>query len=79
MTYLREAGMVPAPQVTPSPAEVLLERYRCWMQSERGLSASTMLRYANTARRLLTEQAMVDVSGSKGEIWAIPQDTGPMG
>ncbi|MER7693314.1 hypothetical protein [Streptomyces sp. NPDC097610] len=60
MTYLREAGVVPAPQVTPSPAEVLLERYRCWMESERGLSASTMLRYANTARRFLTEQAMID-------------------
>ncbi|WP_330350943.1 tyrosine-type recombinase/integrase [Streptomyces sp. NBC_00582] len=60
MTYLREAGVVPAPQVTPSPAEVLLERYRCWMESERGLLASTMLRYANTARRFLTEQAMVD-------------------
>ncbi|WP_327436443.1 hypothetical protein OG279_37355 (plasmid) [Streptomyces sp. NBC_01201] len=51
MMFLREAGVVPAPQVTPSPAEVLLERYRCWMESERGLSASTMLRYGNTARR----------------------------
>jgi site-specific recombinase XerD len=60
LTFLREAGVVPAPQVTPSPAEVLLERYRCWMESERGLSASTMLRYGNTARRFLAEQAMTD-------------------
>ncbi|MDX2918327.1 hypothetical protein [Streptomyces sp. NE06-03C] len=30
------------------------------MESERGLSASTMLRYGNTARRFLTEQAMAD-------------------
>lgn len=40
LTFLREAGVVPAVQVAPSPAEVLLERYRCWMESERGLSAS---------------------------------------
>ena len=30
------------------------------MESERGLSASTMLRYGNTARRFLTEQATTD-------------------
>ena len=60
LMFLREAGVVPAPQVTPAPADVLLERYRCWMESERGLSASTMLRYGNTARRFLAEQAMTD-------------------
>jgi site-specific recombinase XerD len=60
LMFLREAGVVPAPQVTPSPAEVLLELYRCWMESERGLSASTMLRYGNTARRFLAEQATQD-------------------
>ncbi|MFC9534309.1 tyrosine-type recombinase/integrase [Streptomyces sp. NPDC056975] len=60
LTFLREAGVVPAQQVAPSPEEVLLERYRCWMESERGLSASTMLRYGNTARRFLAEQAMTD-------------------
>ncbi|MFJ8002693.1 tyrosine-type recombinase/integrase [Streptomyces sp. NPDC096310] len=60
LTFLREAGVVPAPQVPPSPADVLLERYRCWMESERGLSASTMLRYGNTARRFLSEQAVAD-------------------
>ncbi|WP_203732576.1 site-specific integrase [Streptomyces sp. SID12501] len=58
LTFLREAAVVPAPQVTPSPTDILLERYRCWMESERGLSASTMLRYGNTARRFLAEQAM---------------------
>ncbi|MFM9455164.1 tyrosine-type recombinase/integrase [Streptomyces europaeiscabiei] len=60
LTFLREAAVVPAPQVAPSPAEVLLERYRCWMESERGLSASTMLRYGNTARRFLAEQATTE-------------------
>ena len=58
LTFLREAGVVPAPQVNASPAESLLERYRSWMESERGLSAATMLRYENTARRFLAEQAM---------------------
>jgi site-specific recombinase XerD len=58
LTFLREVGVVPAPQVNVSPAESLLERYRSWMESERGLSASTALRYENTARRFLAEQAM---------------------
>jgi hypothetical protein len=58
LTFLREVGVVPAPQVNASPAESLLERYRSWMESERGLPASTMLRYENTARRFLAEQAM---------------------
>jgi site-specific recombinase XerD len=57
LTFLREAGVVPAPQVNASPAGSLLERYRSWMESERGLSASTVLRYENTARRFLAEQA----------------------
>lgn len=59
LTFLRESGVVPAPQVTASPAEGLLDRYHCWMESERGLSASTILRYENTARRFLAEQAVV--------------------
>src|ERR1700678_878121 len=57
LTFLREAGAVPAAQVIASPAESLLDRYRSWMESERGLSAATMLRYENTARRFLGEQA----------------------
>jgi site-specific recombinase XerD len=58
LMFLREAGVVPAARVSASPAESLLERYRSWMASERGLSAATMLRYENTARRFLAEQAM---------------------
>lgn len=57
LTFLREAGVVPAAQVSASPAESLVERYRSWMASERGLSVATMLRYENTARRFLAEQA----------------------
>ena len=58
LTYLRECGVVPAAQVTASAADALVEQYRSWMESERGLSPSTMLRYENTARRFLAEQAM---------------------
>jgi hypothetical protein len=57
LAFLREAGVVPAAQGIESPAKSLLERYRSWMESERGLSAATMLRYENTARRFLAEQA----------------------
>jgi site-specific recombinase XerD len=57
LKYLREAGAVPAAQAGASPAEPLLERYRSWMESERGLSAATVLRYEKTARRFLAEQA----------------------
>lgn len=58
LMFLREAGVVPAAQAGTSPAEPLLERYRSWMESERGLSAATVLRYENTARRFLAEQAV---------------------
>lgn len=57
LTFLREAGALPAAQASASPAELLLKRFRSWMESERGLSAATMLRYENTARRFLAEQA----------------------
>jgi site-specific recombinase XerD len=58
LTFLREVGAVPAPPVALSPVEALLLQYKSWMESERGLSASTILRYENTARRFLVEQAM---------------------
>lgn len=46
---------MPAPQAAPSPAEILLEQYQCWMKSAR--APSTTLRYRNTARRSPVEQA----------------------
>jgi site-specific recombinase XerD len=58
LTFLREMGVVPEVQVAATPLDALLERYRCWMRRERGLCESTMLRYENTARRFLTEQAV---------------------
>ncbi|MBB6375793.1 site-specific recombinase XerD [Pseudonocardia eucalypti] len=61
LSYLREAGVVAEPAgAAPSPLASLLERYRCWMIQERNLAPATVLRYENTARRFLREQAMVD-------------------
>jgi len=37
----------PAPGQSRSAARSLLEQYRSWMESERGLSAATVLRYEN--------------------------------
>jgi site-specific recombinase XerD len=64
LSYLREVGVVPQmapPLVTPQRA--LLELYESWMIQERNLALATVLRYANTARRFLVEQA------SDGEVF----------
>lgn len=60
LTYLREAGVVPAQSPCLSPLGELLGQYRTWMVQERGLAAMTVLRYENTARRFLQEQATDD-------------------
>jgi site-specific recombinase XerD len=58
LSYLREAGVTPATKPPQTPLEALLAEYRIWLARERGLAAATMLRYGNTARRLLQQQAM---------------------
>jgi len=58
--YLREASVVAVIDSPPTPLDALLGRYRSWMERERGLAESTVLRYENTAQRFLTEQAMAD-------------------
>jgi site-specific recombinase XerD len=60
LSYLREAGVVAAMQPLTTPLELLLAQYRKWLVDERGIAASTVLRYENTARRFLSEQAMVE-------------------
>ncbi|MDN5798347.1 MAG: tyrosine-type recombinase/integrase [Intrasporangium sp.] len=57
LRFMRECGIAAAPQPVASPTEVLLEQYRTWMVNERDLAATTVLRYENTARRFLAEQA----------------------
>lgn len=57
LAYLREAGAASAGDRSLTPVGELLGRYRVWMVQERGLAAMTVLRYENTARHFLQEQA----------------------
>jgi site-specific recombinase XerD len=59
LTYLREADVIAAEQPSLTPLDALLGQYRSWMVQERGLAPATVLRYANTARRFLQEQATI--------------------
>jgi site-specific recombinase XerD len=58
LSYLREAGVTPAAEPPRTPLGALLGEYRMWLARERGLAAATVLRYENTARRFLQQQAM---------------------
>lgn len=58
LSYLREAGVTPEAKPPRTPLGVLLGEYRMWLVQERGLAAATVLRYENTARRFLQQQAM---------------------
>lgn len=57
LSYLREIGVAPQAEPLVTPLEALLDRYRSWMVRDRGLAPGTVLRYENTARRFLQEQA----------------------
>jgi hypothetical protein len=50
-------AMVPTPG---SPLEALVAEHRMWLVRDRGLVAATVLRYENTVRRFLRQQAMAD-------------------
>ena len=58
LRYLREVGVVDEARVSLTPLGELLMMYRSWMVAERGLAPATVLRYENTGRRFLQEQAM---------------------
>jgi site-specific recombinase XerD len=61
LAFLDERGLLaPIPPEQPTALEQLLAEFRGWLFQERNLSASTVLRYENTARRFLTEQALRD-------------------
>ena len=60
LSYLREVGVTPVAEPPLTPLGALLGEYRTWMLQERGLAATTVLRYENTARRFLQQQAMAD-------------------
>lgn len=57
LSYLRQSGVVPEGQPSVTPVEALLGQSRSWMFQDRGLAPGTVLRYENTARRFLQEQA----------------------
>jgi len=58
LAYLRAAGAVEAPAPPPpGPADLLLERYRAWLASERGLARVTIERNAGLVRPFLAELA----------------------
>jgi site-specific recombinase XerD len=75
LSYLREAGVVAAEQPSVTPLGALLGQYRLWMIHERGLAAMTVLRYENTARRFLQDQASQD-QASVDEVFAPAALTG---
>jgi site-specific recombinase XerD len=58
LSYLREVGVTPEAKPPQTPLGALLGEYRMWLVQERGLAAVTVLRYENTARRFLQQQAM---------------------
>ena len=60
LSYLRELGVTPAVQPSRTSLGVLLGEYRSWMVQDRGLAATTVVRYQNTARRFLEQHAVVD-------------------
>lgn len=57
--YLRDLGVAQAliPVSPASPAEELLERYRCYLIQERGLAASTIAAYSQVARLFLFDRS----------------------
>jgi hypothetical protein len=60
LSYLREADVAAATEPSLTPLGSLLGRYRSWLLGERGLAATTVRRYENTARRFLQEQVSAD-------------------
>ena len=57
LSYLRQGGLVPAVVPSSTPLEVMLAQFRSWLVQDRGLAATTVLRYEKSARRFLVEQA----------------------
>ena len=58
LAFLHERGLLAEVRQDTSPRERLVAEFRDWMVGERGLAAATVLRYENTARRFLSEQAL---------------------
>lgn len=73
--YLRGLGVVSAAERAPTPVEALLERYRAYLITERGLAASSAAGYLDAVRPFLAGHArpggMLDlIELTPGEITA---------
>jgi site-specific recombinase XerD len=60
--YLRELGVVPEAEIAApaTPAEALLERYRCYLLAERGLREKVVRGYVDSVRPFVVSHAAVD-------------------
>jgi hypothetical protein len=68
LTYLRSSGVIPpAPAAAPaSPVEALLDRYRRYLVTERGLTPATARGYADSVRPFLAgreKAGVLDLAG----------------
>lgn len=63
LAYLRSEGVL-LPEVPPlTPLDEVMAHYRTWLILDRGLAATTVLRYETLARRFLHERAATDGAG----------------
>ena len=60
LRYLREIDVIPEAAPSAAPLDALVAQYRGWLIDERGLAATTVLRYERTARRFFEQQCMLD-------------------
>ena len=58
LSYLRGSRRHPGSEAAADSFGGAAGEYRIWLARERGLAAATVLRYENTARRFLQQQAM---------------------
>ncbi|QBI18542.1 integrase [Egibacter rhizosphaerae] len=82
LAYLRGLGVVgPAPVAEVTPAEALLERYRAYLTSERGLASATARGYVDAVRSFVAGRVIDgegDLAGlTAGEVTAFVVATCP--
>ncbi|WP_327093609.1 tyrosine-type recombinase/integrase [Nocardia vinacea] len=53
--FLKSEGLLTDPPVVLDPLDPLIGEYRAWLVSDRGLAATTIVRYESLARRFLAE------------------------
>ena len=63
LDYLRGEGVGGPEAGVATPVEELVAVYRAWLVLDRGLAASTVLRYENLARQFLQQRAALDAEG----------------